>query len=93
MAKTVDELRNEIRVSIGRFERELSAAFTKEDIAALCERVGCEIDRERLPSKSQMRADILSEISARNDNEHTDTERPFRKKELESIVVFLDDKD
>ena len=91
MGNTVDELRNDIRVSTGRFEREISAAFTKEDLAALCERVGCEIDHERLPSKSQMRADILSEIGVRDDDEHTGTERPFRKEELESIVDFLDD--
>ena len=37
MGNTVDELRNDIRVSTGRFEREISAAFTKEDLAALCD--------------------------------------------------------
>ena len=90
MGKTVDELRNEIRVSTDRFEREISATFTKEDLAAICETVGCDIDLEPLPPKPNMRAGILSEIGVREDDETTDTGRPFRKAKLEAIANALD---
>jgi hypothetical protein len=89
MAKTVDDLRNEIRVSAGRFEREISAAFTKEDLAALCETVGYDIDHDPLPSKPQMRAGILFAVGVRDDDEAEGTGQPFRKGELESIAEFL----
>lgn len=91
MAKTVDDLRNEIRVSTGRFEREIAAAFTKEDLAAICEAVGCDIDLDPFPPKPQMRAGILSEIGTRDDDDASETERPFRKEELESIGEALDE--
>jgi hypothetical protein len=89
MAKTVNDLRNEIRASTGRFEREISAAFTKEDLAAICEAVGCDIDLDPLPPKPQMRAGILSEIGVREDDDTDETGRSFRKAELESIADAL----
>jgi len=89
MAKTVDELRNEIRVSIGRFERDISAAFTKEDLAAICDSIGYEIDHDPLPAKPQMRAGILFTIGVRDTDEPTDTGQPFRKAELEPIANAL----
>ena len=91
MTRTVDELRNDLRVASGRFEREISATFTKEDLAALCDAVGCEIDLEPLPPKPEMRAAILSEIG--DDDEPTGTDRPFRKAELESLADALVDED
>jgi hypothetical protein len=91
MAKTVDDLRNEIRASAGRFEREISATFTKEDLAAICDSVGYDIDRDPLPPKPQMRAGILSEISPPNEGETSSVERAFRKAELESISEFFDE--
>lgn len=90
MAKTVDDLRNEIRASTGRFEREISAAFTKEDLAAICDAVGYEIDTNPLPTKPQMRAGILYEIGLREDHTPRNAEQNFRKGELESIVDALD---
>ncbi len=36
MTQTVNELRNEIRQAVGRYERIESTAFTKEALAALC---------------------------------------------------------
>ena len=89
MGKTVDELRNEIRVSTDRFEREIAAAFTKEDLAAICEAVGYDIDRDSLPPKPQMQAGILSEIGVQDDDDPTETARSFRKAELESIANAL----
>lgn len=91
MAKTVDELRNEIRVGVGRFEREISASFTKEDLAGICAAVGYEIDQDRLPSKPVMRAGILREIGERPDDDPSDLDRAFRKSELEAIAASLDE--
>ncbi|WP_188977106.1 hypothetical protein [Halocalculus aciditolerans] len=89
MAKTVDELRNEIRVAVGRFEREISATFTKEDLAAICDAVGDDIDTDSLPPKPRMRAGILERIGERDD-ETGDVDRAFRKGELEAIAAALD---
>lgn len=90
MSPTVDELRNEIRVAVGRFEREISTDFTKEDLAAICEAVGNEIDQDRLPPKPAMRAGILREISERDAEDSSDLDRSFRKPELEAIAAALE---
>ncbi|GGL42050.1 hypothetical protein GCM10009037_26960 [Halarchaeum grantii] len=90
MAKTVDELRNEIRVAVGRFEREISATFTKEDLAAICDALDYEIDTDSLPPKPRMRAGILTTIGERDD-EADGVDRAFRKAELEAIAAALDE--
>ncbi|MEF8826424.1 MAG: hypothetical protein V5A27_08825, partial [Halapricum sp.] len=82
MAKPVDDLRNEIRVAVGRFERVESTAFTKETLAAVCDAVGYEIDQGRLPSKPQMRAGILWRIGELEDDDPEQTPRAFRKAQL-----------
>lgn len=89
MTRTVDDIRNEIRHSLGRHERVESTAFTKEALAALCTAVNYDIDTNRLPSKSQMRAGILWKLAVLDDDDPNETERPFRKTELESIADAL----
>ncbi|WP_336358655.1 hypothetical protein [Haloarcula sp. CGMCC 1.6347] len=91
MSPTVDELRNEIREAVGRYERPVSTAFTKEALAAICGAVGYDIDTDRLPSKPQMRAGILWQIGERDDDDPADAEQPFRKGELETIAAALSD--
>lgn len=91
MTPTVDALRNEIRQSVGRYERVESTAFTKEALAAICAAVDYEIDTNTLPSKPQMRAGILWKIGELDDDTPDRTGRPFRKAELESIAVALRD--
>lgn len=83
MSPTVDELRNEIREAVGRYERVESTAFTKEALAAICEAVGHEVDSNRLPPKPEMRAAILREIG---EFDGDDTDRAFRKADLEAIA-------
>jgi hypothetical protein len=90
VTRTVDELRNDVRAATGRFEREIAAAFTKEDLAALCETVGYEIDTASLPSKPQMRAGVLFTIGVLDDDDPDETGRPFRKDELVAIADALD---
>jgi hypothetical protein len=90
MAQTVDELRNEIRIAVGRFERGGSTAFTKEDLAAVCDAVGYEIDTSRrLPPKAEMRAGILRKIGAAEEPNPEDTPSSFRKDELEAIMAGI----
>lgn len=90
MARTVDELRNDIRLAVGRHERVESTAFTKEALAALCTTVGYDINTPQLPSKSQMRAGILSRIGYAADDADQ-TKQSFRKAELQAIAAALDD--
>jgi hypothetical protein len=89
MAETVHALRNEIRVSVGRFEREVSSAFTKEALAAICEAVGYDIDSGRLPPKPQMRAGILWTLGELESDDPSEAEGPFRKAQLQAIANAL----
>ena len=91
MVETVDDLRNEIRVSVGRFEREISATFTKEDLPPICAAVAYGIDTDSLPAKSQMRAGILERTTERAHGETDSVDRAFRKDELEAIAAGLDE--
>ena len=86
---TVDDLRNEIRLAVGRYERIESTAFTKESLAAICEAVDHDIDEGRLPPKSRMRAGILTNVGVADECDPESAERPFRKAELEAIAAAL----
>ncbi|OVE85172.1 hypothetical protein [Natronolimnobius baerhuensis] len=91
MAKTVAELRNEIRKAVGRYERIESTGFTKEALAAICTSLGAEIETHKLPPKSEMRATILERIDAEDKVDPATLERSFRKAELQSINAALQD--
>jgi hypothetical protein len=91
MSPTVDALRNEIRVSVGRYERDYSTAFTKEALAAICEAVGYDVDTNRLPSKPQMRAGILWKIGELDEDDPERTPSAFRKAELVAVAEALRD--
>jgi hypothetical protein len=93
MSKTVDDLRNEIRQAVGRYERVESTAFTKEALAAICDAVSYDIDANHLPSKSQMRAGILWKLGELDDDDPEEAERPFRKAQLESVAAALRDEE
>lgn len=87
MTKTVDELRNDIRLAVDRFERRGSVGFTKESLAAISEAVGGGIDSGQLPAKADMRNEIARRIDGlENDRDH---ERPFRKAELKTVAAEL----
>lgn len=89
MSETVDDLRNEIRQAVGRYERIESTAFTKEALAAICEAVDYEIETDGRPSKSAMRAGILWKLGELESDDPAEADRPFRKAELESIRAAL----
>ncbi|RQG92857.1 hypothetical protein EA462_01130 [Natrarchaeobius halalkaliphilus] len=91
MSPTVDDLRNEIREALGRYERIESTAFTKEALGALCDAVGYDIETNPFPPKSEMRAGVLRTIGALEDVDPTQADRPFRKAELEAIAAALEE--
>ena len=90
MGRTVAELRAAIRGAVGRFEREGSPPFTKEDLAAVCDTVGYEIDSSgRLPPKAEMRAGILWRIGVIEAADPDEAPSSFRKNELEAILAAV----
>lgn len=90
MGKTVDDLRNEIREAVGRYERVESTGFTKEALAAICEAVDYDIDRSgRLPPKAEMRAGILWRVGELDEPDPEAADRGLRKAELETIAAAL----
>ena len=88
MSKTVDELRNEIRVGVGRYERQVSSGFTKEALAAICESVDGDVETGSIPGKDVMRQ-AISDVVAGIDSGRDQTSG-FRKRELEAIATELD---
>jgi hypothetical protein len=89
MSPTVSELRNEIRVSVGRFEREFDAQFTKEELAAIVDALGDGAVEKLLPPKSEMRAAIRRQVGLDESGDEPG-EEAFRKAELEAIAEALD---
>ena len=89
MAKTVDDLRNEIRVATGRFEREASAAFTKEELAAVSEAVDADVNTAERPGKAEMRAGIREQVDGLADPDGEVETQPFRKADLKAIAAAV----
>ena len=85
MSLTVQELRNEIRVATGRFEREVKASFTKEELQAICEVLGTDVDDTERPSTSQMRRLIRAHVGIAESMEAADNST-FRKSDLQAIA-------
>lgn len=91
MAPTVDALRNEIRVAVGRYERVESTGFTKEALAAICDAVDDDVDSNRRPSKSEMRARIRRNVDGLDGDDSERSGSAFRKADLEAIATALRD--
>jgi hypothetical protein len=85
MSPTVQELRNAIRVATGRFEREVEASFTKEELQAICEALEITVDESGRPSTTRMRRRIRAQVGIVDSPEAAD-ESPFRKADLQVIA-------
>lgn len=89
MSPTVHELRNRIRERVGRFQREVDAQFTKEELAAIAAAVGVDLADGR-PSKGAMCAAIRREVGLVGGDEEP-VEGSFTKADLEAITETLSD--
>mgnify|MGYP000129563996 CR=1 FL=1 len=85
MSHTVHEIRNAIRVSTGRFEREFEASFTKEELRAICEALAVDIDETGRPSTPRMRQLIRAQVGIAESREVAD-DSTFRKADLQAIA-------
>jgi hypothetical protein len=85
MSPTVHELRNAIRVATGRFEREVAASFTKEELQAICEVLGIDVNEAGHPSTARMRRLIRAQVGIEESLEAAD-DSTFRKADLQAIA-------
>jgi hypothetical protein len=88
MSPTVQEIRNAIRVTTGRFERELDASFTKEELQAICEALGVDVDEAERSSTTQMRRRIRAQVEIAESLEAAD-DSTFRKADLQAIADVI----
>jgi hypothetical protein len=89
MSPTVQELQNSIRAATGRFEREVKASFTKEELQAICGDLGVDANEAGRPSTSQMRRLIRAHVGIAESLEAADGST-FRKPDLRAIADELD---
>ncbi|MFB6179883.1 MAG: hypothetical protein ABEI77_09200 [Halorientalis sp.] len=85
MSPTVHEIRNAIREATGRFEREVDASFTKEELQAICETLGIDDVGTERPSTPRMRRLIRTHVGIAESSETAD-ESTFRKADLQAIA-------
>jgi hypothetical protein len=85
MSPTVHEIRNAIRAATGRFEREVDATFTKEELQAICEALGVDIDETDRPSTARMRRLIRAQVGIAESPETAD-DSVFRKADLRAVA-------
>ena len=85
MSPTVHELRNEIRAATGRFEREVAASFTKEELQAICAALDVAVDDTGRPSTTRMRRHIRAAVGIAESPEAAD-DSSFRKADLQAIA-------
>lgn len=85
MSPTVHELRNAIRAATGRFEREVEASFTKEELQAVCQTLEIALDEPGRPSATGMRRRIRAQVGIAESPEAAD-ESTFRKADLQAIA-------
>lgn len=79
------DIRNGIRGGVGRFKREVTAPFTKEELAAIAE--ACDVE-QRSGEKSELRVAIRTAVGLAGESELV-SEDEFSKDELLEIVEWL----
>lgn len=88
MTITTHDIRNGIRGGIGRFKREVTAPFTKEELAALCAEPELYAGTPTPESKAAMRRRIRTAVGLAGEGEKTD-DGEFSKSELETIAEAI----
>jgi hypothetical protein len=85
VSPTVHEIRNTVRAATGRFEREVEASFTKEELRAICETLAVDVDETGRPSTARMRRLIRARVGVAASPEAAD-DATFRKRDLQAIA-------
>jgi hypothetical protein len=93
VSPTVHELRNDIRIAVGRHERIEKVGFTKEELQAIAVALGYLSESASRPSKAQMRAGIRWRIGEREDDDPDGGTGGLTKNELLAIAAKVDDGD
>ena len=88
MAITTHDIRNGIRGGIGRFKREVTAPFTKEELAALCAELELRDETTPAGSKAAMRRQIRAAVGLAERGEDAD-DGEFSKPELATIAEAI----
>ena len=85
MSHTVHEIRNAIRAATGRFEREVEASFTKEELRAIRAALEVDADGAGRPSTARTRRLVRARVGVAASPDAAD-DAPFRKAELRAIA-------
>ena len=88
MTVTTHDIRNGIRGGIGRFKREVTAPFTKEELAALCAELELRDETAPAGSKAAMRRQIRAAVGLVGRSEDAEGGE-FSKPELEAIAEAI----
>ncbi|MFC6723375.1 hypothetical protein ACFQE1_02985 [Halobium palmae] len=85
---TKHDIRNGIRGGVGRFKREVTASFTKEELGALCAELGISDTADPIDSKTTMRQQIRVAAGVADEQESA-SGGDFSKRELEEIAAAI----
>ena len=88
MTITTHDIRNGIRGGVGRFKREVTAPFTKEELAALCTELELDDGVTPAESKAEMRRRVREAVGLAEHSEDAD-DGEFSKAELETIAEAI----
>ncbi|WP_435063089.1 hypothetical protein [Halobaculum sp. EA56] len=86
MTLTVHDIRNGIRDGVGRFKRETTATFTKEELAAIADAL--DVPAGRRTTNGTTRASIRAAVGLAETADEADT-GSFSKPELRTIADAL----
>ena len=85
---TKHDIRNGIRGGIGRFKREVTASFTKEELGALCAALEITDTTDPVASTTRMRQQIRVAVGLVDGREEA-ADDAFSKPELEAIAAAI----
>ena len=85
---TKHDIRNGIRGEVGRFKRELTASFTKEELGALCAALEITDTTDPVTSTATMRQQIRVTVELADSREDA-ADDAFSKLELEAIAAAI----
>ncbi|WP_089882762.1 hypothetical protein [Halogeometricum limi] len=88
MGVTKHDIRNGIRDGVGRFKREVTASFTKEELGALCSELDVTATDSPVASTTKMRQQIRVAVGVAEAVSEAET-GSFSKQELETIAEAI----